>query len=293
MPAAWVVSARLSLGGPARGAAAGHVLARAQLAAVVHRSPTARAGDLWRSMARPSPAGEVATPLPNGTVRHRDAKSGTALHKAVGRWNGRSGHRSPTAGWRSIGDRWCCGPWAAGLLSTWLPLEQSVAAGDQANSIGPLGSPAPLFRRGLCTVAQDRAARCTGAKGQVPSARWHLRARCQVNLALMHETALSGTGRKVMHHPAQADPSSEWPHLSKAARQATWAAFPTDLSGSGCTWPRLTQPEKNEARRLSAPDRSKAGNSQYQRAAGGRGLTDRWLSCRRRRLGARDSHERR
>jgi hypothetical protein len=99
--------------------------------------------------------------------------------------------RSPAPCERSV----VSGVWAAGLLSTWLPLEQIVAAGDQANSIGPLWSPAPLFRRGLCTVAQGRAALCTDAECQVtggtqgPGAKFHL--------ALVHGTALSGTTRPV------------------------------------------------------------------------------------------------
>jgi hypothetical protein len=174
-----------------------------------HRSPSARAGDLWRSMARPSSPGEVDTPLPTGTVRHRDAKSGTVLHKGVGGWKRRIGHRSPTVGWRSLGDLWCFGPWVAGLLSTWLPLEQVVAAGDQANSIGPLWSPAPFLdgdrarsRRGVPLFARVPMAKCqwpsakfqVALKCQVPT--WHSRARCQVNLALVHTAALSGTGKQ-------------------------------------------------------------------------------------------------
>jgi hypothetical protein len=66
-------------------------------------------------------------------------------------------------------------------------------------------------------VAQDRAARCTSAKGpsagwplsarcQVPT--WHSRARCQVNLALVHETALCATGKQRAAPPCTTSPVS-------------------------------------------------------------------------------------
>jgi hypothetical protein len=168
-------------------------------------------------------------------------------------------HSSPA---RRAGDQWCCGPWAAGPLRTLLLIEHIVAAGDQANSIGPLWSPDPFSDGDCAWLCRAVPLGARVPTGQVPSAPWHLGARCQV--PTWHSCTkwrCPARGGKERHHPAQPDPSPEWPHLSKAARQATLAAFPVSLSQLGRLWLRLTRPGHGASPRWSAADRSQLAKS--------------------------------
>jgi hypothetical protein len=164
------------------------------------------------------------TPAPNGTLRHREAKSGTTWHKAVGGWKRRLGDRSPTA---RRGDLWrpmALGPlgrraaeYVAAAVSTSLP------QGTRPSQLAPCGLQPHLFSRGWCTVAQDRAAICTSANG--PSAKCQVARECQVpraNLALKGQvpsaTWHSCTKRRSAaragnerHQSARLDPSPECP----------------------------------------------------------------------------------
>jgi hypothetical protein len=68
-----------------------------------HRSPTARAGDLWRPTILPSAAYGLGTPARYGTVQPRDASIGTAMHRVLRGRNRRLGHSSPSVPWRAMG----------------------------------------------------------------------------------------------------------------------------------------------------------------------------------------------
>jgi hypothetical protein len=78
------------------------------------------------------------------------------------------------------------GPQVCGALGCLL--SKLLPQGTRPIQLAPCGLLPSLFRQGLRTVAQGRAALCTGAKGQGPGAKF--------NLALVHATALSGTGKQ-------------------------------------------------------------------------------------------------
>jgi hypothetical protein len=229
-----------------------------KLSAVVHRSPSARAGDLWRPMPLRFSAQRVCTPGPNGTVQHRDAKSGNAWHMAVGSWKRRLGDRSPTA---HSGDLWR--PMLLGPLGrrsaeyVTAPVSKSLPQGTRPIQLAPCGLQPPHFRRGLCMVVQGRAALCRGAKG--PSAKFLVALLSQVPRSTWHSCTkrrCPTRGGKERHHPAQPEPSPECPHLSKDARQMhwrSWAVLPrspgaTAQQGAG----RTTGPERQNRRPCGA-----------------------------------------
>jgi hypothetical protein len=92
---------------------------------------------------------------------------------------------------------------------------------------------------------------------------------------------------KARHCPAPSNKVPKCPHLSKAARQATLAAFPAGVSGPDRTWPQLTYATGDSRHRLSAPDRSKAANPGNQRAPGSQEPTRPCYACTLRRSHAR------